>query len=76
MAEPVSEPVRIYAAIRLHVNPGGRIVSDQWVFIDRDGAGPGSRLRDLADAIKGFVPLADRGDPLAAPGGGSGLESL
>jgi hypothetical protein len=27
------------------------------VFIDWDGAGPGSRLWDLAYAMKGFVPL-------------------
>jgi Ser/Thr protein kinase RdoA (MazF antagonist) len=36
---------------------------DRWVFIDWDGAGPGSRLWDLAYAMKGFVPLADGGDP-------------
>jgi Phosphotransferase enzyme family len=29
---------------------------DRWVFIDWDGAGPGSRLWDLAYAMKGFVP--------------------
>jgi Ser/Thr protein kinase RdoA (MazF antagonist) len=37
--------------------------TDRWVFIDWDGAGPGSRLWDLAYAIKGFVPLEDGGDP-------------
>ena len=31
--------------------------ADRWVFIDWDGAGPGSRLWDLAYAMKGFVPL-------------------
>ena len=36
---------------------------DRWVFIDWDGAGPGSRLWDLAYAVKGFVPLEDGGDP-------------
>ena len=38
---------------------------DRWVFIDWDGAGPGSRLWDLAYAVKGFVPLEDGGDPAA-----------
>jgi hypothetical protein len=36
---------------------------DRWVFIDWDGAGPGSRLWDLAYAAGGFVPLAAGGDP-------------
>jgi Ser/Thr protein kinase RdoA (MazF antagonist) len=35
------------------------------VFIDWDGAGPGSRLWDLAYAAHGFVPLAPAGDPVA-----------
>jgi hypothetical protein len=39
--------------------------ADRWVFIDWDGAGPGSRLWDLAYAMKGFVPLIDGGDPVA-----------
>lgn len=41
---------------------------DRWVFIDWDGAGPGSRLWDLAYAAHGFVPLHSQGDPdLDAP---------
>lgn len=36
---------------------------DRWVFIDWDGAGPGSRLWDLAYAAAAFVPLAAGGDP-------------
>jgi Ser/Thr protein kinase RdoA (MazF antagonist) len=36
---------------------------DRWVFIDWDGAGPGSRLWDLAYAAKAFVPLSDGNDP-------------
>jgi len=36
---------------------------DRWVFIDWDGAGPGSRLWDLAYAAHGFVPMASGGDP-------------
>ncbi|MEP7023186.1 MAG: phosphotransferase [Actinomycetota bacterium] len=36
---------------------------DRWVFIDWDGAGPGSRLWDLGYAAHGFVPLAAGGDP-------------
>ncbi|MEU7644748.1 phosphotransferase enzyme family protein [Streptomyces huasconensis] len=31
---------------------------DQWGFIDWDGAGPGSRLWDVAYAVHGFVPLS------------------
>jgi Ser/Thr protein kinase RdoA (MazF antagonist) len=37
--------------------------AERWVFIDWDGAGPGSRQWDLAYAVKGFVPLEDGGDP-------------
>lgn len=37
--------------------------ADRWVFIDWDGAGPGSRLWDLAYAAHGFVPLSAGGDP-------------
>jgi Ser/Thr protein kinase RdoA (MazF antagonist) len=36
---------------------------DRWVFIDWDGAGPGSRMWDLGYAAHGFVPLAAGGDP-------------
>ena len=36
---------------------------DRWVFIDWDGAGPGSRGWDLAYAAHGFVPLSAGGDP-------------
>ncbi len=36
----------------------------RWVFIDWDGAGPGSRLWDLAYAAHGFVPLHGGGDPI------------
>jgi Ser/Thr protein kinase RdoA (MazF antagonist) len=38
---------------------------ERWVFIDWDGAGPGSRLWDLAYAAHGFVPLGPTGDPAA-----------
>jgi Ser/Thr protein kinase RdoA (MazF antagonist) len=38
---------------------------ERMVFIDWDGAGPGSRLWDLAYAAHGFVPLAAGGDPRA-----------
>jgi hypothetical protein len=37
----------------------------RWVFIDWDGAGPGSRSWDLAYAAHGFVPLQP-GTPVAA----------
>jgi Ser/Thr protein kinase RdoA (MazF antagonist) len=36
---------------------------ERWVFIDWDGAGPGSRLWDLAYAAHGFAPLEPHGDP-------------
>jgi hypothetical protein len=36
---------------------------ERWVFIDWDGAGPGSRLWDLAWAVTSFVPLDPGGDP-------------
>jgi Ser/Thr protein kinase RdoA (MazF antagonist) len=36
---------------------------ERWVFIDWDGAGPGSRLWDLGYAAKAFVPLSRGGDP-------------
>ena len=38
---------------------------DRMVFIDWDGAGPGSRLWDIGYAAHGFVPLAAGGDPEA-----------
>lgn len=42
--------------------PWNLVIGDAgWAFIDWDGAGPGSRLWDLAYAAHGFVPLsADR----------------
>ena len=36
----------------------------RWVFIDWDGAGPGSRLWDLAYTASTFVPLCAGGDPV------------
>lgn len=39
------------------------IGQDRWAFIDWDGAGPGSRLWDLAYAVTGFVPMEDGSDP-------------
>jgi Ser/Thr protein kinase RdoA (MazF antagonist) len=41
------------------------IAEGRWAFIDWDGAGPGSRLWDLAYAMTGFVPLHGTGDPAA-----------
>jgi Ser/Thr protein kinase RdoA (MazF antagonist) len=38
---------------------------DRWVFIDWAGAGPGSRLWDLAYAARSFVPLQSGGTPQA-----------
>lgn len=42
--------------------PGG---GERWVFIDWDGAGPGSRLWDLAYAAHGFLPMGPVGEPEA-----------
>ena len=39
------------------------IDGDRWVFIDWDGAGPGSRLWDLAYAAHGFVAMRAGGYP-------------
>jgi hypothetical protein len=37
--------------------------ADRWVFIDWDGAGPGSRLWDVAYAMQAFAPLNAGADP-------------
>lgn len=37
--------------------------AERWVFIDWDGAGPGSRLWDLAYTAQSFTPLHAGGDP-------------
>jgi Ser/Thr protein kinase RdoA (MazF antagonist) len=53
---------------------------DRWVFIDWDGAGPGSRMWDFAYAAHGFVVFLPDGDPdkdairLAALVDGYGLD--
>lgn len=39
------------------------LAADRWVFIDWDGAGPGSRLWDLAYVCQSFTPLHSGGDP-------------
>lgn len=55
---------------------------EHWVFIDWDGAGPGSRLWDLAYAARAFVPLEAGGEPkldadrLHALAEGYGLERV
>ncbi|RKS08998.1 phosphotransferase family enzyme [Nocardiopsis sp. Huas11] len=38
---------------------------ERWVFVDWDGAAPGSRMEDLGYAAHGFVPLHSGGDPRA-----------
>lgn len=44
--------------------PWNLVIGDhRWSFIDWDGAGPGSRLWDLAYAIRSFVPLEAGGKP-------------
>jgi hypothetical protein len=37
--------------------------TERWVFIDWDGAGPGSRLWDLAYTAQSFTPLQAGGEP-------------
>lgn len=39
------------------------LAADRWVFVDWDGAGPGSRLWDLAYTAQSFTPLQADGDP-------------
>ena len=43
--------------------PWNLVLGEEWVFIDWDGAGPGSRLWDLACVAQSFVPLEEGGDP-------------
>lgn len=47
--------------------PWNLIIGDRWVFIDWDGAGPSTRLWDLAYAAQSFGMLFD-GQPVAAAG--------
>lgn len=42
--------------------PWNLVVGDRMVFIDWDGAGPGSRLWDVAYAVHGFVPMSAHPD--------------
>lgn len=42
--------------------PWNLVMGPHWTFIDWDGAGPGSRLWDLAYAAHGFVPLSANKD--------------
>ncbi|MFE7765198.1 hypothetical protein [Streptomyces sp. NPDC057438] len=60
------------------------MVADEsrWAFIDWDTAGPGSRLRDVAYAMHGFIPLSahpdwqrgDAGDQLRVFANAYGLD--
>jgi Ser/Thr protein kinase RdoA (MazF antagonist) len=38
--------------------PWNLVIGPTWSFIDWDGAGPGSRLWDVAYAVHGFVPMS------------------
>lgn len=38
--------------------PWNLVIGRTWAFIDWDGAGPGSRLWDVAYAVHGFVPMS------------------
>jgi hypothetical protein len=42
--------------------PWNLVVGARWTFIDWDGAGPGSRLWDVAYAVHGFVPMSAHTD--------------
>lgn len=59
----VIPPDRVELICHHDLAPWNLVVGDRWVFIDWDGAGPGSRLWDLAYAAHGFVPLGPGGDP-------------
>lgn len=45
--------------------PWNLVIGDRWVFIDWDGAGPSTRLWDLAYAAQAFAMLID-GEPVEA----------
>ena len=46
--------------------PWNLIIGERWVFIDWDGAGPSTRLWDLAYSAQAFAVLAPNQDPSAA----------
>ena len=45
--------------------PWNLVIGDRWVFIDWDGAGPSTRLRDLSYAAQAFGMLID-GEPVGS----------
>lgn len=54
----VIAPDRTDLVVHHDAAPWNLVVGERWVLIDWDGAGPGSRLWDLAYAAHGFARLA------------------